>query len=127
MEVDKSLEVEITRLDEWTLRLVARGDLDLASAPYFRRVATRALGEEPTKIEVDLSDVQFIDSAGLGQLVSLARRARRGGCRVDLLDPAGRHRRLFACVGLPDLLRGVAALEASTEPEPTRSGRGGGY
>lgn len=127
MDVDKSLEVETVRPDEWTVRLVARGDLDLASAPYFRRIATRALSEEPSRIEVDLSDVAFIDSAGLGQLVSLARRARRGGCRVDLLDPQGRHRRLFACVGLPDLLRGVAAHEASAEQEPTRTGTGGGY
>ncbi|HLI00166.1 MAG TPA: STAS domain-containing protein [Acidimicrobiales bacterium] len=74
-----------------------QGDLDTYTAPRLRQ-ALAALASAP-RLVVDLSDVAFIDSAGLGALVGGIRRAQDAGgatavvCRrpalVRLLEMTG--------------------------------------
>lgn len=45
------------------------GDLDSFSSNYLKEHISRLFNEGIFKIVVDLSDVSFVDSAGLGQLV----------------------------------------------------------
>lgn len=62
--------------------LSATGDVDLATAATFRDAGLEALGIEPTVFVIDLSQVTFMDSTGLGVLVLLRRKARAR--RTDL-------------------------------------------
>ncbi len=50
------------------------GALDLALAPKLRRLAERAARLEPSLLVIDLTDVTFLASAGMAELV----RAHRG-------------------------------------------------
>ena len=73
---------------------MATGELDALSASTFRDAFPRCVGRP--KLLIDLTEVRFIDSAGLTVLVGLVRRAReqmgevavcaRGGLRRVLLD-----------------------------------------
>ncbi|WP_235678346.1 STAS domain-containing protein [Cylindrospermopsis curvispora] len=52
------------------------GLLDAFSEPTFRKVLEGKIGEGPNNIILDLSQIDFIDSSGLGALVQLAKQAQ---------------------------------------------------
>ena len=55
------------------------GDLDLASVPVVRSAAIEAAADGWSAIVVDLTEVAFIDSAGMGSLIGIRRRCRAAG------------------------------------------------
>lgn len=52
------------------------GLLDAFSEPTFRKVIGKYIDEGPKHIILDLSQIDFIDSSGLGALVQLAKQAQ---------------------------------------------------
>jgi anti-sigma B factor antagonist len=54
--------------------LTFRGDLDLASRDVVLAALTAALDEGATKVTVDLEQVPFVDSTGIGTLLEVCRR-----------------------------------------------------
>jgi anti-sigma B factor antagonist len=86
----------------WVLR--ASGEIDVATSPELRRELHQLL-ERRVSIVVDLRDVSFIDSSGLGVLVGTLKRLRErdpNGTLVleGLQDPV---RKVFDITGLTDL------------------------
>ena len=55
--------------------LAPRGRLDLATAPAFREHVTQLVDSGVAHIVVDLGTVSFVDSSGLGALISGLKRA----------------------------------------------------
>lgn len=88
-----------------------RGDLDLASKGELRRtLGELALGVEP--IVVDLSEVDFIDSAGLGALVNAHKRVRLlQGSLVTVCPPQSRASHLIRITGLTRVFRVFDTVE----------------
>jgi RND superfamily putative drug exporter len=68
--------------------LVLRGELTLQTAPRLREALAEAEGETRT-IVVDLRDVGFVDSSGLGELLGAHQRAQRHGRRLVLARRPG--------------------------------------
>ena len=71
------LTQEITAQD--TAELRPHGELDIASAPEFRRTAAGLIGSGCRHMMVDLSDTEFLDSSGLGALIWVAQRLNAVG------------------------------------------------
>ena len=59
-----------------TVRLTITGELDLSTVPVLARHLDERLREKPDTLTVDLSDLTFMDSSGLRQLIELDERAR---------------------------------------------------
>ena len=78
------------------------GEIDLAVADELRSVGTDALGElgPRARLDVDMSGVTFIDSSGLGALVSIRNAALAAEREVALVDAAPAILRLFELTGL---------------------------
>ena len=55
------------------------GLLDAFSEPTFRKVISKFIEEGPKHIILDLSQIDFVDSSGLGALVQLAKQANSEG------------------------------------------------
>ncbi len=55
------------------------GDLDVTTALDLRALLGEQLAQEQARIVIDLSAVPFIDSSGVGVLVTANRRTRAGG------------------------------------------------
>lgn len=71
--------LEVTFSDDGGTPVVrASGEVDVSSAPELRAVLM-TLPESSVKVVVDLSDVTFLDSTGLGVLVAAMKRFREGG------------------------------------------------
>jgi anti-sigma B factor antagonist len=77
------------------------GEVDLATSPRLAQALDSALGADATTtIRVDLSKVEFMDSAGLRVLVAARRRAEEAGVGLVLHEPHDRVRRIIEITGL---------------------------
>src|SRR5688572_20497907 len=82
--------------------LVASGDVDLQTAHLLRRrIATAS--EPGEDLVIDLRQVGFMDSPGLGTLIYCDRLQRERGGRLILKGPTGPVRDLFNIVQLANV------------------------
>ena len=70
-----------------TLSISGVKELNAANADSFRDQIRAALSESLRNIEIDLSQARFLDSGGLGALVSLHKTACGRNGRVRLVNP----------------------------------------
>lgn len=80
--------------------VVARGQIDLYSAPTFKSALSRAIDDGFNEIVVDLSEVSFMDSTGLGVLVGVSKRLRLLDGSIAIVTPDATIRRVFEISGL---------------------------
>ena len=75
------------------------GELDIAAAEDFVEVVRTSLGRCGT-VEIDLGDVTFIDSSGLGALVRLRKEADAENASLYLFNVSAATDRLLRITGL---------------------------
>jgi anti-sigma B factor antagonist len=80
--------------------VVCSGRLTATVTPQFR-AEIRELIPKTKRVVLDLSDLSFMDSSGLGSLVSLYVTARRAGCSLELIHLSPHVRKLL---GLTNML-----------------------
>lgn len=100
------LQVEVVDRDGWRL-VAARGQLDVATAPQFRQALVEAQYGGGTHVLVDLNEVEFIDSMGLGVLVGGLKRARAHQCQFVVACGHPPVLRVLELTGLAHVLRVV--------------------
>lgn len=104
------LEIETRSEDGWTV-LAAGGELDLYTAPRLRDELLATVDAGVDRIAIDLNDVGFIDSTGLGILVACLKRVReRDGQMVLIAPESSPLRRLLSLTGLEQVLPTYTAL-----------------
>ncbi len=83
--------------------LTLSGEIDLAVAPDLRDAgSTLAKAVAPGPLEIDLGDVTFIDSSGLGALISVRNAARECGTHLVLIRVSPTVARFFELAGVQD-------------------------
>ena len=90
-----------------------RGSLDLATAPSVRAALLEAANEGKHDIIVDLSQLEFLDSTGLGALIGAHRRALEHNGRVRLIVGEGPIQRLLTITGLMRTFAVYGTLDAA--------------
>lgn len=98
LEPDQYLAVESRDGDVPTLLL--RGELDSSNVSVLEREVQAILALRPAQVVFDLSELTFIDSAGLAVLVTTANTVGQ----VAVRNPSPILRRVLAATGLTDLL-----------------------
>jgi anti-sigma B factor antagonist len=84
--------------------LVLSGELDLVSAPRLRNAIASLRGEAIDEVIVDLSNLTYIDSVGIGLLVASRRRLDAEGRSFSVRNPAPQVLRLLEITGLVEYL-----------------------
>ena len=104
------LEIEVEKTDEYTLCRPV-GELDAYTVTNFRET----LGELSTSAQlvIDLSEVPFMDSAGLGALIGGIRRAREHGGEVAVACSRPTLTRLLHTTGFDRIVPVTDTLEAA--------------
>jgi anti-anti-sigma factor len=87
-------------------RYALKGELDMAGGEALVRRVTELAAAAPGPIEIDMSEVSFIDSSGIRALLRLHEAAVSSGraMRVSNLSPDVR--RLLDMIGVTELLAG---------------------
>jgi anti-anti-sigma factor len=80
-----------------------RGEVDLVTVAAFEQALEGGIGTERDLV-VDLSELTFIDAAGLRVLATAATRIGRDGRRLRRVGPTRNLGRLLHLVGLGDLI-----------------------
>jgi anti-sigma B factor antagonist len=68
--------------------ITAPAELCSATARMWKERVTKDLGHQPNEASIDLSKTRFIDSSGLGVLLSLNKSLRAQGGVLKLLNPS---------------------------------------
>lgn len=90
--------------DERTVTVALRGEVDVLTVDQVRVALTEALAAHPHDIVVDLADLTFIDSTGLGALIFGFQRARDAGVRFRLAHPSRTVRQILVLSGLLEVV-----------------------
>jgi anti-sigma B factor antagonist len=97
--------------DRTTLHI--RGELDALSASELRPLLDRVIEDRRRDVLVDLSQLRLVDSSGVGALVSLYKRVRASGGRVEFAGVTSQPLVIFKLLRL-DVVFGIRA-----DPEPS--------
>ena len=93
------------------------GQLDLSTVGKLSETVHEVLTHKPSRIVVDLADLSFCDSLGLGTLVVLSRAARARSTYLTLRNPSAFFTRMLEVTGLHE------GLSVSTAPDPSNGVR----
>jgi anti-sigma B factor antagonist len=80
------------------------GDLDIVNAEDVKRALTQLIDSGPKALALDMGDVRFVDSSGLGTLVAVHRHAEANGASFVVRAVPAQVQRLFEITRLDDLL-----------------------
>ncbi|MEK4027070.1 MULTISPECIES: anti-sigma factor antagonist [Bacillaceae] len=80
------------------------GEIDAYTAPKLRETVFPYTEKEKANIVIDLSEVSYMDSTGLGVFVGLFKSLNANGGTLQLIGLSERLRRLFDITGLADIM-----------------------
>lgn len=82
------MKIETEKKGEVTV-IAVHGNLDADTVLQFKKAAQKVVDEECWRVVLDFSQLNFIDSMGLGALISLLRRVRtrQGDVKIAGLNP----------------------------------------
>ncbi|UGY92035.1 STAS domain-containing protein [Streptomyces gobiensis] len=115
-----SLKVMEETRGEWAVLRVT-GEMDLVTSPAVRQHVHNAVADGRRSLVLDLSQVLFCDSSGVGVLIASRRLMRSCAGRLRLILPAqgavdGSHvNRVLAALGVRRLFECYPDLEAATD------------
>src|SRR3989442_2029982 len=108
------LDVAVSARDGHERVVTLSGELDVSTAPGLRESLAELIATAPaTTVVIDLRELEFIDSTGLGLLVGAQKQARDEGRDLVLGSPRRPVYRALQAAGLVDVFH--------IRPDPTRS------
>lgn len=103
-ESEQDLVLAVTSRHEGSRALIAlQGELDFHSSDEVTAAVTQALEEPIESIEVEVSGLTFVDSAGLQSLLNAREAAQDAGVAFRLEGVSGQVERVIGLAGLGDV------------------------
>jgi anti-sigma B factor antagonist len=115
--VNVDLKVAVNHSREPLTVVGLQGELDVYSAPGLRQETTDLIQSGHHRIVIDLSELRFIDSAGLGALLGVRKRLGSHGGQLAVVCGDGMVRKVFEMTSLSDVLNVVDTLDEAIAAE----------
>lgn len=119
-----TLKVTVGEQSGWAVLRVS-GEMDLLTSPVLRQRVHEAVADGRRSVVLDLSDVLFCDSSGVGVLIATRRLIRSCRGRLRLILPAqgavdGSHvNRVLAALGVRRLFEVFPDVDEALDEEAT--------
>jgi anti-sigma B factor antagonist len=84
--------------------VTVRGEVDVYTAPQLRQRLYSVVADGASTVILDVADMTFIDSTGLGVIVGTLKRLREGGGELTLRAPSRSTRKVLDITGLTRIL-----------------------
>jgi len=104
------MQIEMTSNSDSQIITVS-GEVDLATSPELDVAIIGALESGTQSLVIDLSDVSFMDSSGLGVIVRGLKRCREADKDLDLVISNERVLKVFGITGLDQVIPIHASIE----------------
>ena len=88
-----------------TVTVALHGEVDVLNVDQVRRALAEAIAVRPRQIEVDLADLSFIDSTGLGALIFAFQRSRDAAIGFRLARPTSGVHQTLVLSGLLEVVQ----------------------
>lgn len=98
-----NLKIYKQQTDEGLMVRVA-GEIDAFTAPKLREELLALANGKKKTIVVNMKDVSYLDSTGIGVFVGLFKQLKKNGGELQLVDLSERVKRLFQITGLSHIL-----------------------
>lgn len=98
-----------------TLVVRPTGRLDLIAAPELREVVAKSVADGVVKVVVDLSEVDFLDSSGLGALVTGLKATRQAGGNLRIAAAQEQALVVLELTMMQQILQPYATIDAALE------------
>ncbi len=112
------LRIDVSRRGDWSIVEVA-GEIDVATAPRLREQLISLVNDGQHRIVVGLEGVDFIDSTGLGVLISGLKRVRTHDGAFALVCTEPRILKVFEITGLDAVFAISPSLDDAVADIPT--------
>lgn len=86
----------------WEFSLI--GEIDISNAHSFRKQLETALAECRQNINIDLAELKYIDSTGLGVIIGVYGSVKKDGLSIKVLNPRDNVKKLLVISGLDKIL-----------------------
>lgn len=97
-------QMDITGATRGTVLAVIAGELDISNSHILRvRLLAALRDQHPTVLNVDMTNVTFMDCSTVRALVSVHATAEKSGCRMRILNPRSIVVRILEVLGLLEL------------------------
>lgn len=110
--------MEIEKLSGERALVVVRGEVDIYTAPQLHEAFDEAIDAGAHDLLVDLSEVDFIDSTGLGVLIGATKRLQPRGGALAMVCPQEKICRVFQITGLDRVLAMHASRDEALSAAP---------
>jgi anti-sigma B factor antagonist len=117
--------IDVSERGSWSI-IAVTGELELGTAPRVRQQLVSLVGDGRRYLVIDLSGVEFIDSLGLGVVVSGLKRVRAHGGELRVAGLAPRVRALFDLTRLDEIIGIYDTVDAAIEEPIVAEGDGDG-
>ena len=84
--------------------ITVSGEVDLATSPQLDTAIIAAIESGTSSVAIDLTDVSFMDSSGLGVIVRGLKRCREADKDLDLVITNERVLKVFGITGLDQVI-----------------------
>ena len=118
---DNRLAVEVVTAIPGEARLAMRGDVDIAADETLATAYAEATSAGATRVILDFTNVDYINSTGIALIVRLLAEARRDHRQVIALGLSDHYREIFRITRLSDYL--TIADNSSASPVPEEAAR----
>jgi anti-sigma B factor antagonist len=108
------LSLESRTVGGWTV-VDVKGEVDLFTAPRLREHVVGLVEEDQRRIVVNLEDVDFMDSTGLGVLVGALKRLKEKDGQLALICSQGSVLRVLTVTGLNKVFSIYDSVEEATK------------
>ncbi|MBP2258317.1 STAS domain-containing protein [Virgibacillus alimentarius] len=98
-----NLDINVTNLNDKSTCAVA-GEIDIYTAPKLKEAILPLTKQKGQLVEVDLENVSYMDSTGLGVFISALKSTKENDSQLKLVNLQDRVLRLFNITGLNEIM-----------------------
>ena len=108
-----------TRMTETGAAVISpTGRMTMVTAPALREAIHALVNEGSARVVIDLAGVEYIDSSGLGALISGLRAARQAGGDLRIVAPNRQVQSVLQSTSLDRVLSSYESAEAAFSDRP---------
>jgi anti-sigma B factor antagonist len=99
------MQIELDPQDQGAAVVNVQGRLDAAAAPTFKQQITEAISAGNVRLALHIAHVSFMDSTGLGALVSALKAARKANGDISIVAPSPQVQKLLRLTAMDRVFR----------------------
>lgn len=84
--------------------IIVKGEVDIYSVGKFREAIERLINSKVSEINLDCTDLTYMDSTGMGVLIELRKKTMESGQKLVIMNPRKNIKKLLDITGVTQII-----------------------